>query len=89
MILEGRLFKANLLLAQSMVELAPQDRHFSHELEQNLIALCRSLDIPVPLWLSKNTTEFARFHQTVFFSEQFTDKVNFDRFQIKWEDDGR
>ena len=38
---------------------------------------------PVPLWMKKNTHEFAAFHQTIFFDEQYPDKVKFDKFQIK------
>jgi len=56
---------------------------FSVELEHALVLLCRELDIPVPMWMAKNTHEFAAFHQTIFFSEQYTEKVRFDRFQIK------
>ena len=38
----------------------------------------------VSLWLSKNTREFAQFHQTTFFEDQFSDnKVPFDRFMIR------
>ncbi len=52
-------------------------------LEKALVELCREMNIPVPMWLSKNTKEFAAFHQTIFFGEQYTDKVVFDKFQIK------
>jgi hypothetical protein len=40
--------------------------------------------VPTPIWLEKNTREFARFHQTIFFEGQFTDRVPFDRLQIRW-----
>lgn len=82
--LEGRVFRGNILLQSEMVEIAQGDKSFTACLEQSLIALCRLMEVPIPLWLSKNTTEFARFHQTLFFDGQFTEPVRFDRFQIRW-----
>ena len=84
--LEGRLFTANLLLRESTVERPETDELFVTQLEHCLIDLCHGLEIPIPLWLEKNTHEFARFHQTVFFAEQFTEQIRFDRFQIHWID---
>lgn len=81
--LEGKLFKANIVASQAVVESGGEEETFVKELEKTLILLCRKLDIPLPLWLSKNTHEFAAFRQTIFFSDQFTDKVSFDRFQIR------
>ncbi|MGI6326638.1 MAG: hypothetical protein ACOX1U_06705 [Saccharofermentanales bacterium] len=82
--LEGRVFRANLLLRQATVERPDSDASFVSQLEKCLIELCHELDVPIPLWLSKNTREFARFHQTLFFADQFNEKVRFDRFQIHW-----
>jgi hypothetical protein len=84
MILEGRLFVANRLTEIKEVEYTNDDLTFSMQLENALVLLCKELDIPIPLWLKKNTHEFAAFHQTLFFSDQFNEKVKFDRFQIKW-----
>ena len=82
--LEGRVFRSNLLLACDVVEIERGNLSFTACLERCLIALCRSLEIPIPLWLTKNTQEFAHFHQTLFFAGQFTEPVHFDRFQIRW-----
>lgn len=81
--LEGKLFKDNLMVRQSVAARDDPDLKFVRELELALIDLCRSLDIPTPLWLSKNTHEFAAFRQTIFFRDQFTEDVAFDRFQIR------
>lgn len=81
--LEGKLFRANLAIAEKEVEKLDESESFVKDLEQCFVLLCRELDIPIPLWLSKNTTEFARFRQTIFFEEQFTEKVLFNRFQIR------
>ena len=82
--LEGRVFTANLLVKEKVVDLPATSESFVKQLERSLVELCHSLEIPIPLWLKKNTFEFARFHQTLFFAEQFTEKIQFDRFQIHW-----
>lgn len=58
------------------------EHSFRDKLEKCLIELCANLDIPVPLWLKKNTRELAVFRKTFFSSEQFIDKVWFDKFEI-------
>lgn len=81
--LEGKLFKANLMIREAVVVRDDPSLSFVKEFELALIDLCHALDAPIPLWLSKNTHEFAAFRQTLFFSDQFTEKVFFDRFQIR------
>ena len=83
MVLEGKLFVANRMIDIKEIVYEEKGVRFSVELEHALVQLCRELDIPVPMWMAKNTHEFAAFHQTIFFSEQYTEKVRFDRFQIK------
>ena len=83
MVLEGRTFKGNRLLDLHEIKYENPDVSFSRELSEAIIILCREMDVPVPFWMKKNTHEFAAFHQTIFFDEQYTEKVNFERFQIK------
>jgi len=81
--LEGKLFKGNLMTREAVVTRNDPDVSFVKELENALIDLCHALDVPIPMWLSKNTHEFAAFRQTMFFSDQYTETVHFDRFQIR------
>ena len=81
--LEGRLFVANRMTEIKEVTTEDTDASYSKCLEKALIELCKQLDIPVPMWMKKNTKEFAAFGQTIFFREQYTENVKFDRFQIK------
>ena len=81
--LEGRLFRGGRSLREAVVESGAGDQGIARELESCIRSLCTVLEIPTPIWLQKNTREFARFHQTVFFEGQFTDRVGFDRFQIR------
>lgn len=70
-----------------MVENNDTDVSYTDRLEKCLLKLCKELGIPVPLWLKKNTREFARFKRTFFFSDQFEEKVGFDRFEIRQIED--
>ena len=82
--LEGRLFVGNRMTEIKEVNLvSDENAPFSKNLENALFLLYREMDIPVPAWMSKNTKEFAAFYQTLFFAEQYQEKVRFDRFQIK------
>jgi len=81
--LEGKLFKGNLMIRETAVTRNDPELSFVQELEKALVDLCHAMDVPIPLWLSKNTHEFAAFRQTIFFSDQYTETVHFDRFQIR------
>ena len=82
--LEGRLFVANRMTEIKEVETPDNEGEpYSVRLERALVDLCRQMDIPVPMWMKKNTKEFAAFGQTIFFREQYTENVRFDRFQIR------
>lgn len=73
--------KGSVVYATEIVELSTEGS-FVKALDQALLELCHRLDSALPLWLQKNTREFARFHQTIFFPEQFPEAVHFDQFQI-------
>ena len=81
--LEGRLFVANRMTEIKEVTYERKGVPFSQELEGALLLLCKELDIPAPIWMKKNTREFAAFRQTLFFSEQYNEKVKFERFVIR------
>ena len=79
----GRLIRETTVLSEKVVEKSDNSVSFRELLEENFIVLCKELDISVPLWLKRNTTEFARFRKTYFTKEQFIDSIEFDRFEIK------
>lgn len=81
----GKLIKGTAIVSEKVVEKDDENVSFRELLEANLITLCKELDISVPLWLKRNTTEFVRFRRTSFTKEQFIDSVKFDRFEIKLE----
>lgn len=81
--LEMTLFKYNLLIGQAQTAPGNAGAPFHKQVESCLLQLCRELNTPIPIWLSQNTEEFGRFHQTVFFAEQFDEPVAFDRMRLK------
>lgn len=82
--LEGKLMQGTRILgiADKPIEEAGS-QSFSNALDDALLTLCKSMNVPIPLWMKKNTREFAHFHQTVFFPGQFTETVYFSEFQIR------
>jgi len=83
--LTGNLIKGTKITKRAFFEGTDNSISYRDMLEECLIGICKELDIPVPIWMKKNTHEFAVFRRTFFTSEQFNEKVNFDRFEIKME----
>lgn len=81
----GKLIEGTTVVSEKVVEKEDMDISFRDLLEANLIALCKEMDISVPLWLKRNTTEFAKFRKTFFTRDQFVESVKFDKFEIKIE----
>lgn len=82
MILSGKIFVEGKIIKETSVS-NEEDIPFRDKLEKCLLELCSGLDIPVPLWLKKNTRELGIFHRTFFAKEQFVEKVWFDKLEIQ------
>lgn len=86
--LEGNVFVGNKRMGSYTVIVSDDERlPFSKRLDTALLSLCKSMNVPLPVWLKKNSREFARFRQTIFFPDQFTSTVPFDQFQIRFFDE--
>ncbi|MFO7612566.1 MAG: hypothetical protein R6W99_08830 [Clostridia bacterium] len=85
MILYGKLVKGNVLLKEANAMAADPDMTFHEMMETAFLELTRSLDIPVPIWLKKNTREIAQYRKTYFEKEQFIEETYFDRFVLEIE----
>lgn len=83
--LAGKLIKGTKIAKKAFFEKNDNSMSYTDMLEECLIGLCKELDIPVPIWMKKNTHEFAAFRRTFFSNDQFAEKVNFDRFEIRLE----
>ena len=82
MTLYGKLFINGKIVREGASSDDDSDHSFRDKLENCLVGLCAVLEIPVPLWLKKNTRELAVFRKTFFSSEQFIEKVWFDKLEI-------
>ncbi|NLC69333.1 MAG: hypothetical protein GX754_11255 [Clostridiaceae bacterium] len=83
--LAGRLIKGTRTIKKAFFENDNSSMAFADALEECLIRLCKEMDIPVPIWMKKNTHEFVAFRKTFFTSEQFAEEINFDKFEITLE----
>ena len=72
-------------MRDALVENEQPELSYHDTLEKCLLEVCTQLEIPVPLWLEKNTKEFVAYHKTFFTHEQFIDRVWFDKFEIRVE----
>lgn len=80
---EIRTFLGDRLLHIVTVPMETGEADFSERLEHSLIAACRKLNAPLPIWMSRNTREFVAFRQTMFFADQFMERTPFDRLQLR------
>lgn len=88
MIIEGTLFKGKIMLHQELIHYEEDDDStHSARLESCLRTFCQKVGAPLPLWLGKNSREYVHFRQTIFFEDQFLEKVPFDKMQIRLIDE--
>ena len=83
MVLSGKIIKNNRIINSATVEVSEEGLSFNLKLERAFLALCSALKIPIPMWLGKNTKEFAQFRITFFTRDQFTEDVNLERFEVE------
>lgn len=82
--LEGSIYKRDSILDLQSVEVSEDAQiPLSKRWDIALLALCKNMNVPIPIWLNKNSREFVNFHQTIFTPEQFAEEVHFDIFQVK------
>ena len=79
----GRMMKERFVILETMTEDFESGKPLVDRLENCLRKICKEFDVSVPIWLDRNTNEFAYFRRTTFTPEQFIDQVKFDRLQIE------
>lgn len=84
--LYGKLIKERKIMREEFAENIDNNLSFHDKLEVCLVDVCRKLECQVPLWLNKNTKEFAQYRKTFFPQEQFMEKVWFDKLEIRIEE---
>jgi hypothetical protein len=83
--LMGKIITSTRIVKDAVVVRDDENTSFRDVLEGCLIQICKDLDVQVPIWLKKNTTEFANYHKTTFEKDQFVEKIKFDKLEISIE----
>ena len=55
----------------------------THKIFNSLEKACSSFDLPVPIWLTNNVSEFKRHSKTRFLKDSFIESVSFDYIEIQ------
>jgi|BioPla2DNA2_1021312.scaffolds.fasta_scaffold01092_2 hypothetical protein len=83
--LTAKIYRGKTIIMEEESVINDEGR-FQKQLELSLVEVCKNMGISVPMWLSKNTREFARYKWTTFNADQFFEPVSFDRFEIRLEE---
>ncbi|MCX7709750.1 MAG: hypothetical protein N2484_07850 [Clostridia bacterium] len=83
----GKLVKDTKTVKAAVAEKRDDKADYRDLLEECFLKLCSDLDIPVPLWLKKNSKEFGAYRFTFFTADQFLERIDFDRFEMRLEPD--
>jgi len=78
----GKIFKNNKMLRDMVVEDC-SDLNRTRKIYNALEAMCREFDLPVPIWLEGNVSEFKRISKTRFSGDSFIEPVEFDYLEIQ------
>ena len=54
---------------------------------ETLTEVCRTWDVPRPIWLGKHEREMNDFRRTAFTAEHFMEEIPFDRLEIEFLED--
>ena len=78
-----KVIKKQRTLHETAVECAREN------VEERLRDVCKDMDVPSPMWLSKQRDELERFGLTSFTADSFFESVGFDRLEVQYlPDDG-
>jgi len=77
-----REFKDNHLLEDIIVE-RPEEDTRTHKVFNSIDEACTRLDLPRPIWLDKNISEFKRFSKTRFKKDSFIEEIPFDYLEVQ------
>ena len=48
-----------------------------------LLEICRRMDVPRPLWLTKHQKEFDAFRRTAFTQDHYVERIAFTKLEIE------
>ena len=77
----ARTFKKNHMLADEVVEIEGSDTR-THKVFAAIEKISYDLDIPRPIWLDLNISDFKRFSKVRFYPDSFIEEVGFDYLEF-------
>ena len=54
----------------------------THKVFEAIESICYDLDIPRPIWLDSNITDFKRYSKVRFYADSFIEEVPFDYLEF-------
>ena len=79
----GKIFKDNHLLKDMVYENSDSALNRTKKVFAGLHEFCMEFDLPEPIWLDKNITEFQRVDKTRFYQDNFIESIEFDFLEIQ------
>ena len=55
----------------------------THKVFAAVSSMCRSFDLPSPIWLESNISEFKKYSRVRFQSDSFVEEVDFDYIDMQ------
>ena len=83
----GKIWKDNRLVRDTIYEEDSTDTR-THKVFRGLERIAYELDLPVPLWLDVNITQFKRHSQARFTQDSFIEAIDFDFLEIQVLEEG-
>ena len=78
----GKIYKSNKMIKQFEYTYN-ENIEYQKQLTKCITAICYEFDIQKPYWLNKNLKEYNRIKKTSFNQDNFTEKIDFDKFEIE------
>lgn len=84
----GKIIKDNHLIKDMVAEIDDSSLSRTKKVFQALEEICYAFDLPKPIWLEINKTDFIRHSRTRFTKDSFIEEIEFDYldFQVIEED---
>lgn len=77
----GKLFKDNRLLQDTVICDDTKNTR-TKKIFAALESLCYEFDLPKPIWLDANISEFQKVSKTRFYQDSFIETIEFDYLEI-------
>ena len=77
----ARIFSNNHMLNDTVIEDYSQDTR-THKVFAAIDKIAYEFDLPRPIWLDSNISEFKRYSKVHFYKDSFIEEVDFDYLEI-------